>query len=66
MLNSFFNRIISNLKNSNKIFFIHGDYVYLYKTVYLDLLKINYFLNDFKKKKLSYFQINQLVITQLF
>ena len=59
MLKSFFKQIISNLKDSNKIFYKHNSDIYLYKTIYLKLLKINYFLNKIKKKKLFYFQINQ-------
>ena len=55
MLKIFFNQIISNLKNSNKILFRHNGDVCLYKTVYSNLLKINYFLNKFKKQKIILF-----------
>jgi D-alanine--poly(phosphoribitol) ligase subunit 1 len=55
MLKSFFKQIISNLKDSNKIFYKHNSDIYLYKTIYLKLLKINYFLNKIKKKEIILF-----------
>ena len=55
MLNNFFNQIIFNLKNSNRIFYKHKDNIFLYKTVYLNLLKINYLLYNFNKKKIILF-----------
>lgn len=55
ILKFFFNKLLDNFKNSDKLFYCYFQEKHTYKNTYIKLKKVNYVLHKSKKKRIAVF-----------